>query len=99
MARPKYPRVVELVRDFSWTERANCKSTDTANFYPEKADPLLMKKLSAAREACAECPVRQECLDYAIEYEPLGFWGGMTEKDRKLLRRKNGRPVRARVFN
>ena len=41
-----------------------------------------------AKKVCAECPYRLACLKYAMEHpEILGIWGGLTEKDRKAVRR------------
>jgi WhiB family redox-sensing transcriptional regulator len=39
-----------------------------------------------AKAICATCPVRIECLDYAIEIrEPHGIWGGLNELERKAV--------------
>lgn len=36
---------------------------------------------------CADCPVRQECADYAIEHRELfGIWGGLSERERRRIR-------------
>jgi WhiB family redox-sensing transcriptional regulator len=48
-----------------------------------------MKKVSAAKLICAECPVVNECLDYAIRTnQDSGIWGGTTEDERKSIRRQ-----------
>ena len=39
-----------------------------------------------AKLLCAACPVRQRCLDYALEYEEFGIWGGATPEERDELR-------------
>ncbi|MCC5954179.1 MAG: WhiB family transcriptional regulator [Acidimicrobiia bacterium] len=39
-----------------------------------------------AKAICGECPVKQACADDGIE-EPAGVWGGMSERDRRKLRR------------
>lgn len=40
----------------------------------------------AAKEVCAECIVRQECLTRALQtHEPNGVWGGMTTLERRRL--------------
>lgn len=37
---------------------------------------------------CRSCAVRDDCLTWAMETrEPWGVWGGLTERERKLLRR------------
>lgn len=38
---------------------------------------------------CYKCPVIQKCRDYAFQNdEKLGIWGGMTETERKQMRRR-----------
>lgn len=45
-----------------------------------------------AKSICQRCPVRTECLRYALE-EPVdhGIWGGLTERERRRLRRQVAR--------
>jgi WhiB family redox-sensing transcriptional regulator len=45
---------------------------------------------ATAKLICAKCPVRRECLDYALaEPEPLmGVWGGLTAHERRQPRRQ-----------
>ncbi len=39
-----------------------------------------------AKAICSVCPVRVQCLDFAVEIrEPYGIWGGLTEADRRQL--------------
>lgn len=47
-----------------------------------------------AASLCRECPVRQECLRVALEYERghsvsfrFGIWGGKTPEQRARIRR------------
>ena len=43
-----------------------------------------------AQQICARCPVRQQCLDYAISHAIVhGIWGGLTERDRRALRTRH----------
>jgi WhiB family redox-sensing transcriptional regulator len=46
-----------------------------------------------ARRICAQCPVRRECLDYAVTQPEVlkGVWGGLTEHERRQSRRQLGR--------
>lgn len=39
----------------------------------------------AALRLCAGCPIRQECLTYALAHEPQNIWGGMTAYQRREL--------------
>lgn len=45
-----------------------------------------MARESRAKEICRTCPVKQPCLDYAVNIrEPHGIWGGLNEAERKTL--------------
>lgn len=69
-----------------WEARAACRSLDPdALFVKGKAQNL-------AKQICRECPVQAECLAEALDKEiEYGVWGGMTERERRLLRRGPGR--------
>lgn len=45
---------------------------------------------SKALEICSKCHVRTDCLQYSLEWEPHGIWGGMTERERSRMRRRLG---------
>jgi WhiB family transcriptional regulator, redox-sensing transcriptional regulator len=68
-----------------WRYRAACRGADLEVFFPgrgESADP--------AQRICAQCPVRQPCLDYAISNGIVdGIWGGLAERDRRALRTRH----------
>lgn len=42
------------------------------------------------RAICQGCPIEALCRRWAINHERYGFWGGMTEAERKTYRRVNG---------
>ena len=69
----------------SWTKDAACKDADPAIFFVERGEST-----ERAKAICATCPVKQECLDYAIEFnERVGIWGGMSDKQiRAEIRRR-----------
>lgn len=70
--------------DTGWRQDAACRELDTNIFFPvtdEEAGP--------AREVCASCPVREECLEFALAtHQDDGVWGGLTETERRRLRRR-----------
>jgi hypothetical protein len=70
-------------------ERAACRGSNTELFYPatgENARP--------AKQVCAGCPVKADCLDYVNTLDPHeadhGVWGGLSPRDRSGLRRGHG---------
>lgn len=68
-----------------WIEDAACASTDPELFF----SPTLEKQ---AKRVCAGCPVANECLLYALtENHEAGVWGGLTEAERKLMRKAKAR--------
>jgi WhiB family transcriptional regulator, redox-sensing transcriptional regulator len=67
-----------------WTDRAACRGTDTEIFFPANAD-----EEAEALSICATCPVRAQCLDYAVRNrETYGIWGGTTPDQRRRIRRE-----------
>jgi WhiB family redox-sensing transcriptional regulator len=81
--------------DYGWQWLAACRGEDSALFfapnYPEGKDERVSRE-GRAKALCARCPVRVECLDYALRTrEPHGIWGGMNEMERRLLLRNRER--------
>jgi len=69
--------------DRTWQVRANCMGVDPDLFFPERG-----ASTREAKEVCRGCVVRQECLEYAIANgEKFGIWGGMSERERRRVRR------------
>jgi WhiB family transcriptional regulator, redox-sensing transcriptional regulator len=76
---PPYEAFVEV--DLSWREDALCAETDLEIFFPEKGEST-----REGKSVCAECLVRAECLDYALETrQRFGIWGGCSERERREL--------------
>ena len=67
----------------AWQQRALCAQTDPEAFFPEKGGST-----REAKRVCQACEVRLECLEYALAHdERFGIWGGMSERERRKLRR------------
>lgn len=65
-----------------WVADAACRDADPEIFFIGRGDPGV-----EAKAYCAACPVRSECLDFAIDGgERHGIWGGMTTKQRRVER-------------
>ena len=72
--------------DFTtWMTRARCRGMNPAVFFPTDGAGF-----EAARRVCLECPVRAECLEYALaNHIDQGAWGGTSERERRrILRRR-----------
>ena len=79
--------------DVKW-EHASCVGINTDLFFMENpAEAALVGP--TIRRMCAECPILAECREYAIWHERQGFWGGLTARERDLIRAKSRRASRA----
>jgi WhiB family redox-sensing transcriptional regulator len=69
--------------DRSWQNYANCLGVDPDLFFPERG-----ASTREAKEVCRGCVVREHCLEYAlVNGEKFGIWGGMSERERRRIRR------------
>ena len=67
----------------AWMLEAKCLDADPEAFFPEKGGST-----REAKRICAICPVREECLDYALANEErFGIWGGLSERERRRAKR------------
>ncbi len=88
--------IVELLsgmEDRGWQTRANCMGVDPDLFFPERG-----ASTREAKEVCRGCVVREDCLEYALDNgEKFGIWGGMSERERRRLRRARAIERRSQV--
>ena len=72
------------MKSLAWRAHARCKGIDREVFYPVSDEDS-----DEAKSICGECPVRLQCLEYAIvARERDGVWGGATEKERRRIIRQ-----------
>jgi len=70
--------------DRTWQWQANCLGVDPDLFFPERG-----ASTREAKAVCRGCVVRMECLEYAlINGEKFGIWGGLSERERRRIRRE-----------
>ena len=74
------------VNDMRWQEHAACVGEDGELFFPLKGGDV-----GPAMRVCTGCPVRAECLEYALGWGAAGVWGGTTEDERVEMRRARRR--------
>lgn len=68
----------------SWQTDSLCAQTDPEAFFPEKGGST-----RDAKKICSSCEVRTQCLEYALENdERFGIWGGLSERERRKLRKR-----------
>lgn len=74
----------------SWQDQANCLGVDPDLFFPERG-----ASTREAKEVCRGCIVRLDCLEYALANgEKFGIWGGLSERERRRLRRQRAQSGR-----
>lgn len=77
------------IRDLAvdWQQDAACVYHREVDFFPARGESV-----RDAKAVCACCPVRVECLDFALRLKVAhGVWGGLSERERRSLRRERHR--------
>lgn len=70
-----------------WRESALCRQVDPELWFPEKGGD----NGSQAKRVCGGCPVRAECLEFAVESgQRAGIWGGLNERELRQVRFARG---------
>jgi WhiB family transcriptional regulator, redox-sensing transcriptional regulator len=73
----------QMIADTSWMAVGLCREHSPKVFFP--TDGVGVEK---ARKICATCPVKEPCLEYAVDNRiEHGVWGGMSERGRRRLAR------------
>ena len=81
---------IVLSADRAWQDQANCLGVDPDLFFPERG-----ASTREAKEVCRGCVVRNDCLEYALDNgEKFGIWGGLSERERRRLRRQRAQSSR-----
>lgn len=85
--------------NLDWQKDAKCQDVDTELFFPIQGESAGQKE--RAKRWCSDCPVRPECLEYALTVPTLdlnegsahwvhGIWGGTTQQERMQIRQRRG---------
>lgn len=89
--------LAELIAKYegNWESHAACRDLSSSVFFPERG-----QSSRKAKQVCRSCPVRTECLAFALESrQKYGVWGGLTGEERKAYMRRastNARRARKR---
>ncbi|MFG3550512.1 WhiB family transcriptional regulator [Streptomyces sp. NPDC047725] len=72
-----------------WREHAACRTEDPDLFFPIGATGPALLQTEQAKAVCRRCPVREQCLQWALDTgQSLGVWGGTSENERRALKRR-----------
>jgi WhiB family transcriptional regulator, redox-sensing transcriptional regulator len=78
------PQLVLDVTDMAWADDGDCQYADPELWFPAPGE-----RAEAAKSICAQCPVKAECLAYAMPRSELeGIWGGTSQRQRARMRVK-----------
>lgn len=86
-----------MTQDRTWQEQARCAVDDPQIlnvFFNDEDDEI--DYTNAAKEICGGCPVRRQCLQFALDTEErFGVWGGADESTRRwaLSIDQYGKPI------
>ena len=84
-----YPMAIEPAEN--WQDRANCLGVDPDLFFPERG-----ASTREAKEVCRGCVVQADCLEFALQNgEKFGIWGGLSERERRRIRRQRAASARS----
>jgi WhiB family redox-sensing transcriptional regulator len=81
---------MQALLEEDWMLGATCRGRPDLFFAPDDSETRSERRRreAAAKSVCARCPVRMQCLMDALESdERFGIWGGLTERERRSLRR------------
>jgi WhiB family redox-sensing transcriptional regulator len=79
-----------------WRDHALCRDTDPELFFPIGTTGQALVSIDHAKTVCAQCTVTAECLDFALNTnQDSGIWGGLSEEERRVIRRQRAAAVRA----
>jgi WhiB family redox-sensing transcriptional regulator len=89
--------IARAIDETSWRADAACKGESAVYFFAPnhfERKPEKDFREGRARSLCRACPVRQQCLEYALAVgETHGIWGGLNELERRRLARRRAAEV------
>lgn len=84
-----------------WRDSAACLGAATDVFFPVGSSPEALDQVEEAKRDCQRCPVRSQCLAWALEAkQDFGVWGGLDEEERREIhgrRAPRSRPVNGKT--
>jgi WhiB family transcriptional regulator, redox-sensing transcriptional regulator len=88
--RPAYDHRPDGPEETAWRDDAACRDADPELFFADGDNRSARAQVKAAKLICRSCPVSVTCLSWALASgQELGIWGGLTEAERHVLRRRS----------
>jgi WhiB family redox-sensing transcriptional regulator len=82
--KPKRRRRLTSAETGHWQDDGNCAGANQDIFFPGRGEDF-----TAGKAVCEKCVVKEKCLEFAFKNgEKFGIWGGMTERERKRIRKQ-----------
>ena len=79
-----------------WRHRAVCRDEDPELFFPIGNSGPAIRQIEDAKSVCRRCPVTEQCLSWALTSgQDSGVWGGLSEDERRALKRRQARAARS----
>ncbi len=73
-----------------WRHHALCRDEDPELFFPIGNSGPALRQIQEAKEVCHRCPSMNACLQWALDSgQDCGVWGGMSEDERRALKRRS----------
>lgn len=86
-----HPDGQATVKGCDWRSQASCRMTDPELFFPNGTSGPTLLQIEQAKRVCGGCPVSLDCLAWAIDTgQDAGIWGGLTEDERRAVKRRMG---------
>lgn len=87
-------------RETTWRDLGACLDEDPDLFAPDGTTGRWVQVIAQAKAICGRCPVREQCLQWAIDTrQDYGIFGGLDEYERQQRRRRQARNARHPVQN
>ena len=91
----KIHRCISLRREkitLDWRHRSACRDEDPELFFPVGNTGPAIAQIEEAKKVCNRCEVKEPCLAWALESgQDAGVWGGLSEDERRALKRRDAR--------
>jgi WhiB family redox-sensing transcriptional regulator len=79
---------VIAVQGTDWRHRSACRNEDPELFHPVGSHGPALFQIAEAKAVCALCPVKTECLEWALAMGVDGVWGGTSDEERRAIKQR-----------